>query len=1288
MAYNWEAISNNIINISQVLSDFLDSQHPKDVEWVYMDDNGNVHTLTVPNIAKAKQQLNDTCITPGELNSKLTDYYSKVEVNNIKNAIYDAIHNNLDKINANYNSLEELKKAKVMTKAEFDALAKLRKSQYKYNGQYDQNGLFINFFEASNGGYNYLFHTDMYRQWGEVPAKGVPAPNQLLFPLDENVFHCRRYSPKFNVNGYSFTYYGTGTGMQRPSAPNSNNYGLDLPDGSDVKAIISDDTTIPVDLEQGDFIIVKDLDREFINGTFDDGIDGWVQDSGGTLDIEWDSDNKRLQITRNSNDDNKDAKYYLNVLNKVDYTVTVGDFDTSKYQVIVTESGPYLVYLKPNSTVTVRFTTNTQRIVIRALDGVTGTYYFDNISIKQTREQPVAATKNIPAGSDIYDSDIKKYLESMDSISRQDLGFITTYIERIADRDIVYPYGNIQYRGTDIDGLNKIKDGDFEDADTYSLYGPWQKPGDLIGRGYKWSELTNDEKAVLAGNPENNIFIYGDEYYQFRYKTVIIKGNGNDFEKINRGKKGIGSLLFGKINYIHHGSCTDVRIKDLGNNSLSRDFQKAAGAWVINSSNELRWVNHCGYTAFGENIQIYLRRTTDLNIGNLVLIPYQDNAEGNSIPLFLTQRRNKGIYHPVYNPEGTALIAYDDGNGLLAKEWWDVPSDYITSLSDCFDPDKIATVNPSSNSVGKLSAPQDGYYRTGTVRSRISGNTDDRYSDGITKHDIEDLRKDCSIKTPNEILDIYLENVFNIGKYDVKGTEKRFKTYWQQFWLSSDASVCKKDGGIFVYEETGTSRRYLRSSFGVYAYPAIIYGAGEYFRNKINLNNIYRTYILMFTDNEGNIISEPKMIEETSFGGQLHTSRPSGCGGFKLLSVRNDDYYFTDYGFKTTVDIIGDVRKLKDRVQYTVTSTNETIPLSANEYILCNDATNNNGSAGHLYRWLGGALSGIDTNSDDSNKSANVDGGKIDFSDAGFWKDLGSDLEIGGYPEYLLKNPVYAMPLISTPDGESQLPVDVMKNADKTAAIFKFARKFRERLRLVVIKPDGTKVKIPKGKIDNYYSLNDLLTLASGNNGNNPEYKNQYFISTSQNAVGLSTDLYDEDTDTLIAEYITYPFYNEYGVRNRKLSDIYFIYSYGSDEDAGVGLNFDLISKIPNIAYSPVSNYIAKYCSSNSSVTDIMYHDTDNKLYHKPNLEYFAFEQDAANYRKGVKYAAYLTKDHDRVYLQFSFKELKYDAEAGNIGDNNYIELYNGVTSTSDINGNRVLVGQKRMLLPFFNVDI
>jgi len=48
----WEVITENVINVSEVLNDLLDMETPKDVSWVVKDEEGNIIEVNVPNVAK------------------------------------------------------------------------------------------------------------------------------------------------------------------------------------------------------------------------------------------------------------------------------------------------------------------------------------------------------------------------------------------------------------------------------------------------------------------------------------------------------------------------------------------------------------------------------------------------------------------------------------------------------------------------------------------------------------------------------------------------------------------------------------------------------------------------------------------------------------------------------------------------------------------------------------------------------------------------------------------------------------------------------------------------------------------------------------------------------------------------------------------------------------------------------------------------------------------------------------------------------------------------------------
>jgi len=57
MALPWEIISENVLNISKVLNDLMDTVDEKDVEWVQKDENGNISTVNIPNLSKIAKLL-------------------------------------------------------------------------------------------------------------------------------------------------------------------------------------------------------------------------------------------------------------------------------------------------------------------------------------------------------------------------------------------------------------------------------------------------------------------------------------------------------------------------------------------------------------------------------------------------------------------------------------------------------------------------------------------------------------------------------------------------------------------------------------------------------------------------------------------------------------------------------------------------------------------------------------------------------------------------------------------------------------------------------------------------------------------------------------------------------------------------------------------------------------------------------------------------------------------------------------------------------------------------------
>ena len=268
-------------------------------------------------------------------------------------------------------------------------------------------------------------------------------------------------------------------------------------------------------------------------------------------------------------------------------------------------------------------TTFNQTVVV-----VTGKKY-----IIEYKDNEVRKTLEITASSTLYtislsDTNITEVgMYPADAISRSDLLLAESYHEDIAEKNIVYPLGNVQYLGANTDGLTGIVAGSFTDFGTYSLFGNWRTPSSLIGKGYVWSSLTEAQKKAFIANPENNCYLDGDKTIQVRYRVrVLIGEDTNSMAKATvQGKAVIPSTVL--------------------------------------------------YTAPVTTVDAGLYSNTSTTYG------YEGKV--NSIAIANIHRRNQGMYHPVYNANGTKKAV--DGN------FWYNTSETFTSISDCFNPAKLLT---------------------------------------------------------------------------------------------------------------------------------------------------------------------------------------------------------------------------------------------------------------------------------------------------------------------------------------------------------------------------------------------------------------------------------------------------------------------------------------------------------------------------------------------------------------------------------------------------------------------
>ena len=371
-------------------------------------------------------------------------------------------------------------KTTAMTKAQFNALAEERKSNRAGSG-FDEWGKHFN--NVSFPNINEGLWTGSSAQYVNKFQLGttttVAGVSKSLYPL-------------VNVNGVVSKIFGVAyentdrvNPISLPTAPNIYPY----------------DTVLTT--EQINSGVIKHADSSnsglIVNGKFDTDTSGWVQTTGT-----WTATSNGATITLTGSEGRLDQSITNLVIGKnyiieCGYTQKLGSQDaisvrnatTSIVALTFGDIGRY----------TLEFTATSTTHTLRVYTNGTGTFSIDNIAVY-----------------------------SADAISRSDLVFLESFHEDIAEKNIVYPLGNVQYLGGNTDGLTGISNGSFTGFETYSLMGNWMTPSALIGKGYVWADLTEAQKKAFISNPDNNCYLDGGKVIQVRYRVRVVQGWGDSWE--------------------------------------------------------------------------------------------------------------------------------------------------------------------------------------------------------------------------------------------------------------------------------------------------------------------------------------------------------------------------------------------------------------------------------------------------------------------------------------------------------------------------------------------------------------------------------------------------------------------------------------------------------------------------------------------------------------------------------------------------------------------------------------
>lgn len=498
-------------------------------------------------------------------------------------------------------ALAERLEANTMTKAQFNALVEERKSNRAGSG-FDEWGASTLTGYINNGMQVFSINTMSYLALGrELDLQ--PGLSKTLYP-------------KVNINGVWIRIGGTAfDGI----TVNNNRFDIKLPTASNIYPY---DTVLTA--EQIASGVIKHADASnsglIVNGKFDTDTSGWSESITGT--VSWNSGT--LKITSVGGD--RYAYQAISCVIGKEYVVEFNGRCSDQYGTLsvgtTKEFGTpvvnySLVTDSPNmDKYTFKFTATATPMYIRPKIGAANSIaYFDNIAV-------------FPA----------------DAISRSDLVFLESWHEDISEKNFVYPLGSVQYLGGNSDGLSGIANGNFTGFETYSLFGNWQTPSALIGKGYVWSSLTEAQKRAFVANPENNCYLDGDKVIQVRYRVRVLMGEDtNSMAKATiQGKSIVPSTV------LFTAPVTTVDAGLYSNTSAT-------------------------YTYAGTSTS--------------------------AISIATVGRRNQGMYHPVYNPNGSKKAS--------GSNFWYNTAVSFTSISDCFDPSKLLT---SSGYIGTVSGRPDGLF--------------------------------------------------------------------------------------------------------------------------------------------------------------------------------------------------------------------------------------------------------------------------------------------------------------------------------------------------------------------------------------------------------------------------------------------------------------------------------------------------------------------------------------------------------------------------------------------------
>ncbi|ELJ8527268.1 hypothetical protein RUK48_003089 [Vibrio cholerae] len=261
--------------------------------------------------------------------------------------------------------------------------------------------------------------------------------------------------------------------------------------------------------------------------------------------------------------------------------------------------------------------------------------------------------------------------------TRKDLVFLEVWNEDVAEKGVIYPFGNVQYGATIYNSITLENDNV---AQGYSAFGEWDS--ETKGFSVRLNSLTFIQLCKLIEDQKNNLRYDAEtnKLIQTRYRMRVIDGV-SDYWRVNL----IASDGYDSIITANENGGVVKKLRAQGKSHTPRNFTLDSADFDVNALGPTGSRVHPSYNCainYRAGLLTNRRFSESLSFGGEVF----------ALPIALVQRLNQGAYHPSFNPSGCRRF---NAVGSWLNTYWSDSRSYKPKLTrDCF----IVTMgNPSSS---------------------------------------------------------------------------------------------------------------------------------------------------------------------------------------------------------------------------------------------------------------------------------------------------------------------------------------------------------------------------------------------------------------------------------------------------------------------------------------------------------------------------------------------------------------------------------------------------------------